>query len=311
MKSKAAASAVLVIALFLGGYQRNDETTATESVTTEDCKQDFDCFIHASQSCSPATLISETTLDFFGMKQTTVSLFEIRGVTDGNRCALYMRTEKNDIEFPAGTPSEVVSEQKAIAKKLEGRDAICKFATADLTAMLTRWKEGELSTEDLRVAESEGRIFSPDPGVFNLLSDLCSSHSVCDTRLMSTPPTHRYKPPRFPAEIIGHGVWLYFRFCLSYRDVEELLFARGVMVTYEAIRKWCRKFGQQYANQLRRWRPGRAISGTSMRCSSAFSGERHYLWRAVDQDGNVLDILVQRRRDKHAAKKFFRKLLKG
>src|SRR5215475_11359925 len=68
-------------------------------------------------------------------------------------------------------------------------------------------------------------------------------------------PPHPYKHHRFPAEIIGHGVWLYFRFCLSYRDVEELLFARGVTVTYEAIRKWCRKFGQAYANQLRRRRP--------------------------------------------------------
>ena len=67
--------------------------------------------------------------------------------------------------------------------------------------------------------------------------------------------TTLYTHHRFPAEIISHGVWLYFRFCLSYRDVEELLLARGVIVTYEAIRQWCRKFGQQYANQLRRRRP--------------------------------------------------------
>jgi putative transposase len=73
---------------------------------------------------------------------------------------------------------------------------------------------------------------------------------------MNTPVlTDRYKNHRFPAEIISHAVWLYVRFCLSYRDVEELLFARGVVVTYEAIRKWCQKFGQQYAHQLRRRRP--------------------------------------------------------
>src|SRR3981081_4351794 len=73
---------------------------------------------------------------------------------------------------------------------------------------------------------------------------------------MSTPPSpSRYKNHRFPIEIISHAVWLYFRFCLSFRDVEELLLERGVTVTYEAIRKWCRKFGQQYANQLRRCRP--------------------------------------------------------
>ena len=126
----------------------------------------------------------------------------------------------------------------------------------------------------------------------------------------SAPPTP-YTHHRFPAEIISHAVWLYYRFCLSYRDVEELLFARGSSVTYEAIRKWCRKFGQQYANQLRRRRPR---SGDKWHLDEVFltiNGERHYLWRAVDQDGHVLDILVQRRRDKHAAKKFFRKLLKG
>src|SRR5262245_14046315 len=72
---------------------------------------------------------------------------------------------------------------------------------------------------------------------------------------MNPPSINRYKHHRFPAEIISHGVWLYYRFCLSYRDVEELLFARGITVTYEAIRKWCRTFGQRYANQLRCHRP--------------------------------------------------------
>jgi putative transposase len=110
-------------------------------------------------------------------------------------------------------------------------------------------------------------------------------------------PTDRCKNHRFPVEIISHGVWLYYRFCLSYRDVEELLFVRGIIVTYEAIRKWCRKFGQQYANQLRRRRPR---SGDKWHLHEVFltiNGERHYLWRAVDHDGNVLDILVQRRRE--------------
>jgi putative transposase len=109
----------------------------------------------------------------------------------------------------------------------------------------------------------------------------------------------------------GTPVWLYFRFCLSYRDVEELLFERGVVVTYEAIRKWCRKFGQQYANQLRRHCPRPGDKWHRDEVFLMIKGERQYLWRAVDQDGTVLDILVQRRRDKRAAKKFFRKLLKG
>jgi putative transposase len=92
--------------------------------------------------------------------------------------------------------------------------------------------------------------------------------------------------------------------------VEELLFARGIIVTYEAIRKWCYKFGQQYANQLRRRRPR---PGDKWPLDEVFLGidrERHYLWRAVDQDGNVLNILVQRWRDQIAAKKFCRKVLK-
>jgi len=122
--------------------------------------------------------------------------------------------------------------------------------------------------------------------------------------------TNLYQHHRFPAEIISHGVWLYFRFCLSYRDVEELLFARGVIVTYEAIRKWCRKFGQHYANQLRHRRPKPGDKWHLDEVFLTIKGERHYLWRAVDQDGNVLDILVQSPRNKKAAKKFFRKLLK-
>jgi putative transposase len=91
----------------------------------------------------------------------------------------------------------------------------------------------------------------------------------------------------------------------GYRDVEELMLVRGVIVTYEGIRKWCRKFGQQYANQLRRRRPRLGDKWHLDEVFLTIHGERHYLWRAVDQEGNVLDILVQRRRDKTAAKKFW------
>lgn len=129
---------------------------------------------------------------------------------------------------------------------------------------------------------------------------------------MSTLPSpNHYKNHRFPAEIISHAVWLYFRFCLSFRDVEELLFERGVIVTYETIRKWCRKFGQEYANQLHRRRPRPGDKWHMDEVFVTIKGEHHYLWRAVDQEGTVLDILVQPRRDKRAAKKFFRELLKG
>jgi putative transposase len=124
-------------------------------------------------------------------------------------------------------------------------------------------------------------------------------------------PPNPYTHHRFPAEIISHGVWLYFRFCLSYRDVEELLFARGISVTYKTIRKWCLKFGQAYANQLRRRRPRPGDTWHLDEVLLTITGARHSLWRAVDQDGHVLDMLVQHRRNQQAAKKFFRKLLKG
>ena len=120
-----------------------------------------------------------------------------------------------------------------------------------------------------------------------------------------------YHRHRFPGEIISHCVWLYFRFALSFRDVEEMLAMRGVALTYETVREWCLKFGQTYANGLRHKSPR---PGDRWHLDEVFlrvNGRIHYLWRAVDQDGDELDILVQSRRDKKAAKKFFRKLLKG
>jgi len=123
--------------------------------------------------------------------------------------------------------------------------------------------------------------------------------------------TNPYAGHRYPAEIISHAVWLYFRFTLSFRDIEELFAARGIILTYETVRQWCLKFGQPFANEIRH-RQGRP--GDTWFLDEVFvtiGGQRHYLWRAVDQDGDVLDILVQKHRDKRAAKRFFRKLLKG
>jgi putative transposase len=104
--------------------------------------------------------------------------------------------------------------------------------------------------------------------------------------------TNDYRGYRFPPQIIGHGVWLYHRFTLSFRDVEELLAKRGVIVSYETIRQWCRKFGPECPRKLKR-RQGRL--GDIWHLDEVFvkiGGERHYLWRAVDQDGDVIDILV-------------------
>ena len=119
-----------------------------------------------------------------------------------------------------------------------------------------------------------------------------------------------YHGYRFPPDIISHAVWLYYRFCLSFRDAEDLLAQRGVTVTYETIRQWCQRFGRVYARQLRR-RRGRM--GDTWHLDEVFvtiQGRQQYLWRAVDEDGDVLDILVQSHRNRRAAVRFFRKLLK-
>lgn len=120
-----------------------------------------------------------------------------------------------------------------------------------------------------------------------------------------------YRGFRYPAEIISHVVWLYFRFALSFRDIEELMASRGVIVTYETIRQWTLKFRQEYANALRRRQPQRGDKWHLDEVVLTIKGTHYYLWRAVDQNGHVLDILMQSRRNRPAAKRFFPKLLKG
>jgi len=121
-----------------------------------------------------------------------------------------------------------------------------------------------------------------------------------------------YHGYRFPSEIISHAVWLYHRYCLSFRDVEDLLAERGIVVSYETIRNWCNKFGPAYARTIKK---RRGPLGDTWYMDEVYivtvRGERRYLWRAVDQDGDVLDILVQKRKNKQAAVRFFKKLMKG
>jgi putative transposase len=124
-------------------------------------------------------------------------------------------------------------------------------------------------------------------------------------------PAPSYRGYRFPPAIISHAVWIYYRYRLRFRDVDDLLAERGVTVTYEAIRQWCLTFGLDYARRLRR-RRGRL--GDTWYLDEVFvkiQGRQQYLWRAVDEDGDVIDILVQSRRNRGAAARFFRKLLKG
>ena len=123
--------------------------------------------------------------------------------------------------------------------------------------------------------------------------------------------TPSYRGFRFPSEIISHTVRLYHRFSLSFREVEELLAERGITLTYETIRQWCQKFGPAYARKLKK-RQGRL--GKNWHIDEGFvtiQGEQQYLWRAVDQNGNVIDILMQHRRNRRTAERFFRRVLKG
>ncbi|WP_426039461.1 IS6 family transposase [Brevundimonas sp. DC300-4] len=118
-----------------------------------------------------------------------------------------------------------------------------------------------------------------------------------------------FKRHRFPADVIRHATWLYFRFSLSFRDVEELLAQRGIDVSYETIRRWTIKFGPLIARRLKRRRPAPSPRWHLDEMVCSIGGRRMYLWRAVDDEGEVLDLLVQRRRDTEAALKLLRRLL--
>ena len=119
-----------------------------------------------------------------------------------------------------------------------------------------------------------------------------------------------YRRHRFPPEIIQHAIWLYLRFTLSYRDVEELLAERGVEISYETVRRWVLKFGPVIARRLRWRRPQPSDRWHLDEMVVRIAGKRMYLWRAVDHESEVLDMLVQRRRDSRAALRLMRKLLK-
>ena len=120
-----------------------------------------------------------------------------------------------------------------------------------------------------------------------------------------------FKRHRFPAELIRHAVWLYFRFSLSLRDVEEMLAARGIEVSYETIRCWTRKFGPLIARRLKKRRPVPSPRWHLDEVVCWIGGRRMYLWRAVDDEGEVLDVVVQRRRDNVAALKLLGRLLRN
>ena len=120
-----------------------------------------------------------------------------------------------------------------------------------------------------------------------------------------------YKRHRFPPDIISYTVWLYYRFNLSHRDIEDLLAQRGITVSREAIRLWCIKFGGLYARRLKRKHRGYGDTFYIDEVFVKINGKQHYLWRAVDQDGEVVDVYLQAKRDGAAAKRFFKRLLRS
>jgi putative transposase len=125
---------------------------------------------------------------------------------------------------------------------------------------------------------------------------------------MTTPVS--YKRHRFPPEIIAYAVWLYLRFPLSLRLVEEMLLERGILVSYETVRRWALKFGPAYARRLKRKTPSRRDIWHLDEVVVTIAGQKHWLWRAVDQDGYVLDEIVQDRRDTKAAERLLKRLLR-
>jgi putative transposase len=120
-----------------------------------------------------------------------------------------------------------------------------------------------------------------------------------------------YKRHRFPPDIISYAVWLYYRFNLSHRDIEDILAERGITVSYEAIRLWCIKFGPKYARRLKRQHRGYGDTFYIDEVFVKINGKQHYLWRAVDQDGEVVDVYLQTKRDGATAKRFFKRLLRS
>ena len=127
---------------------------------------------------------------------------------------------------------------------------------------------------------------------------------------MSQTSDSRYRGHRFPAEVIAHAVWLYFRFPLSLRMVEDLLAVRGIIVSHETVRRWAEKFGRDFANKARQRAPQLGDTWHLDEVVVAINGKKHWLWRAVDRDGFVLDALVQSRRDRRAAERLLRKLIR-
>ena len=120
-----------------------------------------------------------------------------------------------------------------------------------------------------------------------------------------------YKRHRFPSEIISYAVWLYYRFNLSHRDIEDLLSQRGITVSYESIRLWCSKFGPKYARRLKRKHQGYGDTFFIDDIFVKIGDKKHYLWRAIDQDGEVVDVYLQAKRDGDTAKRFFMRLLRS
>jgi putative transposase len=120
-----------------------------------------------------------------------------------------------------------------------------------------------------------------------------------------------YKRHRFPLDIISYTVWLYYRFNMSHRDIEDLLAERGITVSYETIRLWCIKFGAVHTRRLKRSHRGYGDTFFIDEVFVKINGKQHYLWRAVDQDGEVVDVYLQAKRDGAAAKRFFKRLLRN
>ena len=205
--------------------------------------------------------------------------------------------------FVLGNREAALSEEPrpGANRKLSGKEEAMLVATACSSppAGRARWTLELLSGELVRLTAHEG--------------GLCHAGGTCWMYVGAVAEGMRkisYAGYRFPPEIIHQAIWLYLRFTLSFRDVEDLLAERGIAVSYETVRRWVNHFGPMIAAQLRKRRPKPHATWHLDEVYLKIDGRMVYLWRAVDAEGEVLDVLVQSKRDKHAALKLMRKLLK-
>src|SRR4051794_28086028 len=228
-------------------------------------------------------------------------------------CVATSHAARNQVRRPRWLPCSAVP---AVTETCRSQAAHCRVSRSRASSQALSWPQAGLrnpsgqrfpSSQRAQAASSGNRASnsgSDRGGTVELAGDGLRAGGGAGYRAGMTPAARSpYAGHRFPPEVISHAVWLYFRFPLALRMVEELLAARGIAVSHETVRQWALKFGQGFANEIRRRLPRPGDKWHLDEVEIRIAGEKHWLWRAVDQDGTMLDVLVQSRRDKRAAER--------